>query len=475
MVVLVHQEGINMQYTIPAPLPKEMFRTYDIRGEANEQGINEGLAYAIGRGVATELLALNRNKLVVGRDGRLTGPALKKALIQGILDTGVDVIDIGIGPSPLVYFATNILETDSGIMVTASHNPAHHNGFKIVLAGKTLTTDRIQSLYQRIEKQDFSQGHGKIIEKNIVDDYINTITTKVKLSRPLKVVIDCGNGAASDIAPKLFETLGCDVVPLFCEMDGRFPNHHPDPSVPENLQDLIKAVKQHKADIGLAFDGDADRLGVVTNKGEIIWPDRQLMLVAIDVLSRNPNAEIVFDVKCTHHLAKVIEKHHGRPVMFKTGHSILKQKMFDLNAPLAGEMSGHIFFKEDWYGFDDGIYVGARILKILADSNQSSAELFGALPNSFNTPELKLPMPEEKKAKFMEQLLTEADFGNAKRITIDGLRIEYDYGWGLVRPSNTSPYLILRFEADAEDDLQKIQEIFRKQLLNIDSHLKLPF
>jgi phosphomannomutase/phosphoglucomutase len=471
------QENSNMtdHYVVPTNLAPHVFRLYDIRGEADETGITPNLAYAIGLAIGTEVLEKGRKTIAVGRDGRLSGPMLKKALIQGIIETGCDVIDIGTVATPVLYFATHFLSTDCGVMVTASHNPGHHNGFKIVLAKNTLTTEAIQALYSRIQKQAFQKGQGSISEKNIIDDYISAVCDRTHLSRKLKIVIDCGNGAASEIAPKLFEKLGCEVLQLFCTLDGNFPNHHPDPTVPENLRDMIDAVKSHNADIGLAFDGDADRVGMVTNTGEIIWPDRQLMLLAIDVLSRNQKAPIVFDVKCTRNLAIVIREHGGKPIMSRTGHSLLKAKMQEVGAPLAGEMSGHIFFKENWYGFDDGMYVGARILQALSDANQSANDLFHALPNSVNTPELKLPLAEERKADFMEKLSTQAHFGESEKVTIDGLRLEFPYGWGLIRPSNTSPYLTMRFEADTEESLEKLKTLFREQLLKIDPTLSLPF
>ncbi len=462
-------------YAIPASLPKEMFRTYDIRGEASPEGISPDLAYGIGRAIAAELAELGRNEIIVGRDGRLSGPQLKQALIRGLLDSGCDIIDIGVVSSPLVYFATHHLPCDSGVMVTASHNPKDHNGFKVVLGGKTLSTEGVQGLYQRIANEKFIDGKGLMREYDIKPDYVNCITQNITLKRPLKVVIDCGNGAGSVIAPELYRALGCDVVELYCELDGNFPNHHPDPTIPENLEMIIKTVRDTKADLGLAFDGDADRVGVVTDQGEIIWPDRQMMLFAQDVLSRVPGAEIVFDVKCSSNLGKVITANGGTPVMYRTGHSILKAKMLDIGSPLAGEMSGHIFFKEGWFGFDDGVYVGVRLMEIISKGQQSIAEIFSELPNSVHTPELKLPMPEEKKADFMRRLLNSSDFGDAERITIDGLRLDFGFGWGLIRPSNTSPYLILRFEADTEEQLNQIKNLFCEQLLKLDADLQLPF
>ena len=469
------QDSIKMNFVIPKELPQDVFRAYDIRGEAGDVGITPNVAYAIGLAIGSEARHRNASSIIVGRDGRLTGPVIKEALVTGLCESGCDVIDVGTVPTPLVYFATHRLSTHSGVMVTASHNPAAHNGFKIVLDGKTLSNEGIQAIYQRIVDRNFTNGAGKVTSVDIVSDYMDFVTQQIHLKKPLKVVVDCGNGVAGELVPKLYRALGCEVIELYCDVDGRFPNHHPDPTVLENLKDIIATVKREKADIGLAFDGDADRVGVITDKGEIIWPDRQMILFSMDVLSRNPGANIVFDVKCTTHLPKVIREHGGNPIMYRTGHSVLKAKMIEVGAILAGEMSGHIFFKEDWFGFDDGVYVGARLLKILSNDDRSSSDVFADLPDSINTPELKLPMPEEKKADFMRRLLTESDFSDAERITIDGLRVEFNDGWGLVRPSNTSPYLILRFEADTEEHLQRIKALFREQLLKLDSDLTLPF
>ncbi|EKD77473.1 MAG: hypothetical protein ACD_42C00322G0006 [uncultured bacterium] len=462
-------------YKIPNKLPLNIFRTYDIRGEVSEISLNEHVAYAVGLAIGTESLHAKQTDIIVACDARLTGELLKNALKTGIIETGCNVVDIGIGPTPLVYFATHFLSTQTGVMVTASHNPANHNGFKIVLNGKTLSEKGIQEIVARIERRDFIVGTGKIRTQNIIPDYIDAICKNLFVHKKIKVVIDAGNGAASKIAPAVFRRLGCDVVELFCEYDGRFPNHHPDPTIPTNLKDIIALVKKEKADIGLAFDGDADRLGLVTNKGEIIWPDRQLMICVKEVLEKNPGANIVFDVKCSRVLPEIIKKYGGKPIMSRTGHSLLKARMIAEDAPLAGEMSGHIFFKDGWYGFDDGIYVAARLVSILSREKNAVSDIFDALPKTVNTPELKLPMSEDKKADFMARLLRDGNFVDAEKITIDGLRVEWDYGWGLIRPSNTSPYLILRFEADSENNLEKIKEIFREQLLKINFELRLPF
>lgn len=456
-------------------IPQEIFRAYDIRGIV-DQTLTPEIVYTIGLAIGSENLACGENKILVARDGRLSGPVLLKALIDGLQASGCDVIDLGMVPTPILYFATYALSIPSGVMLTGSHNPANYNGLKIVIAGETLSDTRIQALYQRIQTQQLTHGHGAFTTyANIATDYVQRITADVVLKKPLRVVIDCGNGVAGSIAPKLFQSLGCEVIELFCEVDGHFPNHHPDPSIPQNLEDLIAAVKQHHADVGLAFDGDGDRLGVVTNTGEIIWPDRQLMLYAIDVISRNPGAMIIYDVKSTSHLETVVKQHGGQPLMWKTGHSLVKAKLRETGALLAGEMSGHTFFKERWYGFDDGLYTAARLLEILAATSKTCSELFAEIPNSINTPELKLPLTEEEKFNFMDLFKQQATFENAQITTIDGLRADFADGWGLIRPSNTSPYLILRFEANDIAGLQRIQNLFREQLLKVRLDLLLPF
>ncbi|MES2142425.1 MAG: phosphomannomutase/phosphoglucomutase [Pseudomonadota bacterium] len=453
---------------------KSIFRAYDIRGIVNET-ITPALITLLGRAIGSEAQEQGEKTIITARDGRLSGPLLINALHQGLRETGCDVIDIGQVPSPVLYFATRTLKARSGVMLTASHNPADYNGLKVVLAGKSLSEDTITALYTRIQEGAFKSGKGGYEEIDIREAYLKRIVDHVHLKRRLRVVVDCGNGIAGVLAPELLRRLGCEVIELFCEVDGRFPHHHPDPSVPENLNDLISAVEQHKADLGLALDGDGDRLGVVTDKGEIIWPDRQLMLYAIDILSRNPGALIIYDVKSTRHLDKLIAEKGGRSLMWKTGHSIVKAKLEETGALLAGEMSGHIFFKERWYGFDDGLYTAARLLEIIAKGTQTSSEVFAALPNSINTPELKLAIPEEKKFEFMKIFQEAVDFPNASISKIDGVRAEFSDGWGLVRASNTSPYLILRFEADTEEALKRIQALFGKALLAQNPHFKLPF
>lgn len=468
--------NIDLKDIIPTTIPENLFRTYDIRGVVADDSLTVGLAYAIGLAIGSEVREQGQKAVIVGYDGRLSGPQLAAALIRGLCETGLTVLNVGVVPTPLVYFATNRLETNSGVMVTASHNPRNHNGFKIVLNGKTLTMEGIAAIKGRIQARSFKKDKkGKKVDIDIIQDYETYLIQHIQLACPLKIVVDCGNGVAGKIAPELYRQMGCKVVELFCEVDGNFPNHHPDPTIPDNLITLINTVKNTNADLGFAFDGDADRLGVVTEKGEIVWPDRQLMLFSMDLLSRLPGSNIIFDVKCSRHLPATIRKYHGNPVMWRAGHSVIKAKLFEMNAPLAGEMSGHIFFKDEWFGFDDGMYVGARLLRIVSHSSQRVSEIFSALPNTVSTPELKLPMPEEEKHLFMQKLLKKAVFMDAEVITIDGLRVEFENGWGLVRPSNTSPYLILRFEANTEDELKRIEEVFRMQLLNIDSTLKLPF
>lgn len=471
-VALAVQENIK-PYRIPDTIPKVCFRSYDIRGVADGTQLSPDLAYAIGLAIGTSALERLEKTVIVGRDARLSGAALCDALISGLLETGINVVFIGVVATPLLYFATHHLLPDSGVMVTASHNPGEDNGFKIVLAGETLSDQALQLLYQRICQRDFylAETPGQYSESQVRDAYIKRIVGDVRLSRSLKIVLDCGNGVAGMVAPLLFETLGCEVSSLYAELDGRFPNHHPDPTIPANLSDLIAKVREIKADIGLAFDGDGDRLGVVTASGKIIWPDRQLMLFAIDVLRHFPNAPIIFDVKCSRDLARIIRDYGGQPIMWRTGHSIIKAKALAANAPLAGEMSGHLFFRDRWFGFDDGMYVGARLLEILANQDKAVDDVFALLPDAISTPELKLPIAEADKLGFMQRFIDESVFPNAELITIDGLRIEYTDAWALVRVSNTSPCLTLRFEASHQAALDRIKHRVVRQLLQIEPSL----
>lgn len=457
-------------------VPKSIFRAYDIRGVAFDTLTEEGV-YKIGRALGSLARERNQTEVIVGRDGRLSGPALKAQLVRGLLESGCDVIDIGEIPSPVLYFSTYELNISAGAMLTASHNPKEDNGLKAVLNFQALSAEDIQCLYDKIDANDFKTGAGKVSTRSdMIERYWKRIISDITLARPLKVVIDCGNSISGVTAPTLFRKLGCEVIELFCEVDGNFPNHQPDPSIPENLIDLQKAVLQHSADVGLAFDGDGDRLGVISSRGDIIWPDRQMILFAKDVLSRNTGAHIIYDVKCTRALSTMIEKYQGHPIMSKTGHSFVKAALNEnKEALLAGEMSGHIFFKERWYGFDDGVYAGARMLEILSKDARKSELVFAEIPNSVSTPELKLPVQEEQKFKLMDTLAVLAKFPNATVITIDGLRVEYADGFGLVRASNTSAYLILRFESDTEEGLKRIQADFRDLLHGVDAQLQLPF
>ena len=454
-----------------------IFRAYDVRGVVG-QTLDSDVARALGQSIGTLMGERGLREIVVGRDGRLSGPELPGALAEGLREAGVDVIDIGAVPTPVVYYATYRFNTGCGVAVTGSHNPPEYNGFKIVVGGETLSEGAIQDLYQRIASGALaSGGGGGLRQVDVAPDYIEKIVADVLAERRLKVVVDCGNGIPGAIAPQVLEGVGCEVIPLYCDVDGTFPNHHPDPSDPANLEDLIHAVRQTGADLGVAFDGDGDRLGVVTRAGEIIYPDRLLMLFARDVLSRQPGATIIYDVKCTSHLKGQILDAGGSPLMWRTGHSLIKAKMRETAAELAGEMSGHFFFKERWYGFDDGVYAAARLLEILAGdlSGRSPEEVFATLPKSLSTPELKIELAEGEHYRFMDKFRQHASFEDASLITIDGVRVDWPDGWGLVRASNTTPSLVLRFEAADEPALKRIQLAFRKQLLAVDSRLTLPF
>ena len=459
-------------------LPREIFKAYDIRGVVGKQ-LTPAVVTCIGHGLGT--LARERSQgarditIAIGRDGRLSGPELAGALARGIQSAGVNVIDLGMVATPMGYFAAHHYGCGSAVLVTGSHNPPDYNGLKMVIAGVTLAGDDIQHLYDRCAAGQLLSGAGKFENRSVGDAYIERVGSDVRLARPMRIAIDCGNGVAGAYATALYRRIGCEVEELFCEVDGRFPNHHPDPSQPKNLQDLIRAVTAGNAEIGLAFDGDGDRLGVVTKRGAIIYPDRQLMLFAQDVLTRCPGAPIIFDVKCTRNLAPWIERAGGKPSMWRTGHSLIKARMKELHAPLAGEMSGHMFFGERWYGFDDGMYAGARLLEILSRSGDPSAVLEG-LPDSVSTPELNVKLDEGEPHRLIAQMQQSARFpGAAQVITIDGLRVEYADGFGLARASNTTPVIVLRFEGDTTGALERIQGEFRRELLNAKPGAVLPF
>ncbi|WP_194720749.1 phosphomannomutase/phosphoglucomutase [Noviherbaspirillum malthae] len=455
-------------------LSQSIFKAYDIRGIVGKT-LDNDVAGRIGQAFGTAAARKGEQTVVIGRDGRLSGPELAAALAAGLQRAGVNVIDLGVVATPMLYFATHVLDAQSGIMVTGSHNPPDYNGFKMVLAGEAIYGDAIQGLYQTIVKGDFAQGSGSYRTHDIKAAYLERITSDVKLSRKMKIAVDCGNGVAGAFAPELYKAMGCEVVELFCEVDGNFPNHHPDPAHPENLQDLIRCLQETDAEIGLAFDGDGDRLGVVTKDGQIIYPDRQLMLFAADVLTRHPGKEILYDVKCTRHIGPWVKQHGGVPLMWKTGHSLVKAKLRETGAPLGGEMSGHVFFKDRWYGFDDGLYAGARMLELLSRLDDPSAVL-NALPQSSSTPELHLHLEEGENVSLIAKLQQEAKFADAQEIvTIDGLRVEYADGFGLARSSNTTPVVVMRFEGESQEALARIQNDFKRAILAAKPDAELPF
>jgi len=455
-------------------LPKEIFTAYDIRGVVDKT-LSEEVVTQIGQALGTEALIMDQTSIIVGRDGRLSGPRLGDALAEGIMAAGCDVIDVGQAPTPAIYFASFQLGTQSAVAITGSHNPPEYNGLKIIINGETLAGERIQAIRQRIADGDLRRGRGVRTRHEILDTYIERIVDDVKPLRSMKIVIDCGNGVAGAIAARLFTQLGCRTIGLFCEVDGNFPNHHPDPSRPENLQDLIGAVQQHDAELGLAFDGDGDRLGVVTPDGSTIWPDRQMILYARDILSRQPGGKVIFDVKCSRNLPTEISAAGGEPIMWRTGHSFIKAKLKESGAVLAGEMSGHIFFKERWFGFDDGLYTGARLIELLSMQDKSPQQVFDALPDSVNTPELHIHTEEGQHFKFMDELIANARFEEGKVCNIDGLRVDFADGFGLIRPSNTTPLLVLRFEGDDDAALGRIQNQFRQLIQHTRPGTPVPF
>jgi phosphomannomutase/phosphoglucomutase len=456
----------------PIACPAEIFRAYDIRGIIHES-LTPEIAFTLGLAIGTRAHAQHIENFIVARDGRLSSPELSDALIQGLTTAGMHVIDIGAVPSGVLYFACYYLNIGAGVMVTGSHNPKNYNGFKILFDFMALSEQALQQIYQVTLTQQFHYASGQVISQCVTDAYIDTIVERVKPKRSFKIVIDCGNGIAGEIAPILYKKLGCEVTSLYCEVDGNFPNHHPNPSVIENLHDLIDTVQRVGADLGLAFDGDGDRLGVVTAQGEVVWPDRQMILFSQDVLTRNPGAKILFDVKCTRHLTQAITQAGGDAQMVRTGHSFIKTALKNTGAILAGEMSGHIFFKEDWYGFDDGLYTGARLIELLTRREEKLSEIWRTLPNSVNTPEINIPIADNEKFIFMEKLLAAASFPDAKIITIDGLRVEFPDSWAIVRASNTTPCLVVRFEADNQENLERIQQRIKQILLQVKPDLQI--
>ena len=458
----------------PESIPASIFRAYDIRGIADQQLTTQSVK-RIGQAIGSEALDQNITSLLVGYDGRLSSPSLSIALIEGIQSSGCSVVSIGLVPTPLLYFATFTTDYTSGVMLTASHNPANYNGLKVVFNQASLADNQIQAIRTRIENDQLRTGNGGFAELEIDRSYIDEVCNRIVLSKPLKIVIDCGNAVPGKIAPTLFQELGCDVHPIFCEIDGSFPNHHPDPTVPKNLTALSSTVLEKNADIGIALDGDGDRVGFVTNRGNFVDADRLLMVLVQSILPNHSGRAVVFDVKCSSKLACLVEQLGGSPVMHRSGHSFMKQKMQETDAILGGEFAAHIFIKDNWFGFDDGLYVAARLLKIISESATSSDEIFNQYVTGFSTSEIKVEVPEERKFLLMDRLLELASFPAAKLITLDGLRVEYSDGWGLVRASNTSPALLLRFEADTQGKLNEIQAQFRSLILSADKNLEIGF
>ena len=445
-------------------LNQNIFRANDIRGIAYED-LTEEVVQSLGKALGSEAIDRNVQEFIVGRDARLSSPQIFDWLSSGIISTGCNVIDIGIVTSPMFYHSTYELNSSSGVVITGSHNPGNYNGFKIVFNNHSTTSEEILHLKQRILEENFRKGKGISKKEDIKETYIIRILGSIKLNKNLSISIDCGNGAAGVVAKEVYERLGCNVIELYGEPDGAFPNHHPDPSKLENMEDLIKNVKENDSVVGLAFDGDADRLGVISPKGEMIFPDRQMIMFSRQVIQSSPNANIVFDVKCSKLLSDEIEKLKGKPLICKTGHTFIKQKIRETNALLGGEMSGHIFFNDRWPGFDDGIYAGARMLEIIA--NSEGDDPFVTVPNMLSTPEINIPAADEEKFQIVKKFIENSNFNDAKIVSIDGIRVEFEKGWGLLRPSNTSPYLVLRFEAETNDDLNKIKEIFYLGLKSI--------
>ena len=458
----------------PESIPASIFRAYDIRGIAEQQLTSQNVK-RIGQAIGSEALDQNITSLLVGYDGRLSSPALSIALIEGIRSSGCSAVSIGLVPTPLLYFATYATDYASGVMLTASHSPSNYNGLKIVFNQTSLAENQIQKIRTRIENDQLRTGSGGFSELEVDRSYIDDICTRVQLIKPLKIVIDCGNAVPGKIAPTLFQELGCDVHPIFCEIDGNFPNHHPDPTVSENLAALASTVLEKKADVGIALDGDGDRVGLITNRGKFVDADRMLMALVQSILPNYPGRNVVFDVKCTSKLGALVKQFGGSPIMHRSGHSLMKQKMRETNAILGGEFAAHIFIKDNWFGFDDGLYVAARLLKIISESCASSDEIFEQFFTGFCTTEISIKVPEERKFLVMDRLIELASFPTATLITLDGLRVEYADGWGLVRASNTSPALILRFEADTRIRMNEIQEQFKHLILSADKNLEISF
>ena len=471
---LDEQQSMHAAAEDSSGYPSHIFRAYDIRGVADTE-LSDDMVAAIGGAIGTIAGEQDEQTLIVGCDGRNSSARIKGVLIKALMGCGRDVIDIGLVPTPLLYFATRHLNCRSGIMITGSHNPGDYNGLKVVLNQHTIAAGGIQQIRERAQQGKFSKGQGRMIREDVVEAYIDEVMSDIAIGAPLKVVIDAGNGATSRVAPTLFEALGCEVLPLYCEIDGNFPNHPPDTSNENNLADLIAAVQASQADLGVAFDGDGDRLAVVTGSGHIVRSDKLMMVFAQDVVSRNPGADVVFDVKCSRHLAELITRFGGRPVLWKTGHAFMKEKMLETGALLGGEFSGHIFFGERWYGFDDGMYAAARLAEILSTLSETLDEILSAFPQSVSTPEILVPVPESRKFKLVDDLSVTGSFSHGKVNHMDGVRVDFVDGWGLVRASNTTAALTARFEADSDEALENIKQEFRSQLQQVDPELELTF
>mgnify|MGYP001482604875 FL=1 len=451
-------------------LNEHIFRANDIRGVAYED-LNQEVVINLGKALGSEAQDRGLSEFIIGRDGRLSSPDIFEWLSSGVISSGCNVIDIGIVTSPMFYHSTFSLSSSSGVVITGSHNPGEYNGFKIVFQNNSTSSEEITFLKNRVINKDFRRGNGLLKSENIEESYINRIVDSINIEKKLDISIDCGNGAAGIVAKKVYERLGCNVIELYGEVDGSFPNHHPDPSKIENMQDLINSVYINNSSIGLAFDGDADRLGVISPEGEMIYPDRQMILFAKQVIQNNPNSKIVFDVKCSKLLSDAIINLGGEPLICKTGHTFIKQKIRETDAQLGGEMSGHIFFNDRWPGFDDGIYAGARMLEIIAVSEEKN--IFYNVPNLVSTPEINIPVSDDKKFEIVEKFIENSHFDDALIIDIDGIRVEFERGWGLLRASNTSPVLVLRFEAETENDLEDIKNLFNQNIKSIDPELNI--
>ena len=464
-------ESSTYAETSPSPA---IFRAYDVRGVADTQ-LTTDVIYVVARAIASDALEQGINSLYFGFDGRNSSPALSHAAIEGILSTGCNVINIGLVPSPVLYFATHALAHSSGVILTASHNPANYNGLKILFRRTSLTAQQIQNLRLRIQEKRLLNGIGSYQEISVNQLYVNDICGRISLSRPMRVVVDCGNAVPGVIAPDLFAKLGCHVIPLFCEVDGDFPNHHPDPTVLENLDQLCAEVIAQNADLGIAFDGDGDRVALVTNKGEAVGTDRLLMLLIKAIAPKYPGAPIIYDVKCSSAIAKLVTQLGGVPIMHRSGHSFMKQKMTETQAPLGGEFASHIFIKDRWYGFDDGLYAAARAVEILSQLAHCASQEFAHLKTPLNTPEIKIDVTDESKFGLMAKIHSLASFPDAKIHDIDGLRVEFDFGWGLIRASNTSPALLLRFEAETVEQINYLKAEFKALIRTADTNIQLDF